>query len=95
MGRPKSIIRTTKLNTSLPEDLRQQLDDHLYEPWSQMIPPGSYQKFIISRIREYFSWSRVDLSLFGLPDGYFFVAPKEMAEKIVQRLKGDSNVNSQ
>lgn len=54
MSRPANIHRPTTLNTTLPEDLRAKLDLYLYSEVEGRIPKGSYQKFIIERINDFF-----------------------------------------
>jgi hypothetical protein len=54
MARPKSVIRPTRLNTSLPADLRYQVDKYLMKKNGGSIPVGSYQAFIISLMNEFF-----------------------------------------
>lgn len=55
MSRPKNKIKNIKLNTSIPEDLRNQLDKYLKKIHGGVIQVGAYQKFIVARIREFLS----------------------------------------
>jgi hypothetical protein len=53
MPRHQSIKRPTKLTLMLPEDIRQRLDKHLFDPSLGRIPVGAYQSFFVQRINEY------------------------------------------
>jgi len=51
--RPANIIRSTKLNLCLPEDIRAWLDIHLWSDAELRVPLGSYQRLILSLLRKY------------------------------------------
>lgn len=53
-GRPPNVMRPVKLTTNIPEDLRAQLDLHLFSPVEGRIPKGAYSRFLCERIREFF-----------------------------------------
>lgn len=57
-GKPL-IIRPTRLETSIPEDLRAKLDLHLQSQVEGRIPKGAYQRFILDLIREFFAKKQV------------------------------------
>lgn len=54
MRRP-NIIRPTRLNLALPEDIRAKLDLHLWSEAEMRVPHGAYQKFILGLLRDYFN----------------------------------------
>ena len=58
----RKIIRPTRLETSLPEDIRAKLDLHLYSEVEGRVPFGAYQRFLIERIQEFFAQKRKYLS---------------------------------
>lgn len=60
MSRPPNIHRPVKLTTTIPEDIRGQLDLHLWSDVEGRIPQGAYQTFLCDRIREFFSHKRLD-----------------------------------
>lgn len=62
------IIRPTRLNTTLPEDVRAKLDLYLYSETEQRIPMGAYQKFIIERIQDFFRSAEPGFSPDDLPE---------------------------
>lgn len=53
-GRPPNVLRPTKLTTNLPEDIRAQLDIHLFSTVEGRIPHGAYSKFLAERVKEFF-----------------------------------------
>lgn len=55
VGRPQNILRPIKLTTYLPEDLRAQLDIHLYSEIEGRVPHGAYSQFLAERVREFFA----------------------------------------
>jgi uncharacterized protein YcgL (UPF0745 family) len=61
MKTPK-IIRPTRLEVSIPEDLRARLDLYLYSEVENRVPFGAYQKFFVERMKEFFSEKRKYLS---------------------------------
>lgn len=67
MRRP-DVIRPIKLTTTLPEDIRVQLDLHLYSELEDRVPKGAYQRFLIERIQEFFASRPLDIGpLVNLP----------------------------
>lgn len=60
MPRHPNILRPIKLTTTIPEDLRAQLDLYLFSEVEGRIPQGAYQTFLCDRIREFLTWRRLD-----------------------------------
>lgn len=60
MSRPQNILRPIKLTTTLPEDVWTQLTSHLFSEVEGRVPQGAYQTFICDRVREFFSYRRLD-----------------------------------
>lgn len=54
MRRP-NILRPTKLNLAIPEDIRAKLDLHLWSEVEGRIPKGAYSKLIIQLLTDYLS----------------------------------------
>jgi len=71
--RPPDIIRPVKLTTTLPEDVRAQLDIHLYSPLENRVPKGAYQAFFLERIREFFNTKTLDVGEFLDPPQLGFI----------------------
>lgn len=86
MARKSSIDRPVPMTLKLPESVRTRLDLHLYSDLEGRVPQGSYQKFFIERIQEFFGSRRLDLTPFGLP-GYYVTGPRPMAEALEKLLK--------
>jgi hypothetical protein len=80
-------IRPSLLHLSLPEDVRTRLDLLLHSDLEGRVPKGAYQRFFIDRITEFFSWTRLDLSLYGYPQGFFISGPKEMVDSLRSQLE--------
>ncbi len=55
MARPKNLIRPTRLSTSIPADLRWELDRYLAKQKGGVIPVGAYQKFLVNLLKAFFS----------------------------------------
>ena len=62
MPKPLNIIRSTRLNLAVPEDLRAKLDLFLWDSVSQRIPEGAYSQFFSARLREFFDKLKEDPS---------------------------------
>ena len=87
MPRPPNIIRPTLLHLALPKDIREKVDGHLYSELEGRVPKGAYQRFFMERIHEFFSWSRLDLTPYGFPQGFYVAGPPEILEKLDNLLK--------
>lgn len=74
MPKPLAILRPSRLETSLPEDLRARLDLHLFSEVEGRVPQGAYQRLIVSLLRDYLEVKRQTLDLSELsgvvPGGY-------------------------
>ena len=62
MAKPRNIVRPVALRTTFPEDIRARLDLYLWSEVEGRVPQGAYQRFLISRIREFFEDASLDLS---------------------------------
>ncbi len=82
MGRRKSLDPTIPLELSLPESLHTKVTVLLWSTVENRVPLGGYSNFFIERIREFFSWRRLPLEPYGLPEGYFIAGPKEMIDRV-------------
>lgn len=60
--RQPNIIRSIKLTTALPEDLKTKLDLFLYSELEGRIPKGAHQRFFVERIQDFFNTQSLDLS---------------------------------
>lgn len=80
------IDRPVPLTTHLPESVSAQLTLHLFSPLEGRVPKGAYQAFFVERIREFFSWRRLDLHPFGFGRGFFVSGPPEMIDELEKRL---------
>lgn len=58
MPRKPDIDRPTDLHLMLPESIRAKLDLLLFSEVEGRVPHGSYQRFIIERIKEFFDRGR-------------------------------------
>lgn len=87
MPRPRNQDAPVPLSTQLPTSIYSRLVLHLHSPLQGRVPVGAFADFLTARAREYFEWRQLDLAPFGLPQGYFVRGPKEMVEKLEQRLK--------
>lgn len=60
-GRRPHIERPSRLEVSLPEDLRTRLDLILFSTLEGRVPHGSYSTFFQARLREFFDTQALDL----------------------------------
>lgn len=77
MPRRPNIMRPVPLRTTFPEDVRAQLDLHLYSEVEGRVPQGAYQAFLIERIREFFNRKSYDTGkgvVYGSPEAIAYVA---------------------
>lgn len=54
IGRPPNVMRPSRVEVRLPEDLRARLDLYLYSQLENRIPLGAYAKFFTERVKEFF-----------------------------------------
>lgn len=84
MGRRANLIPSIMLNVALPKTAHDQLTEHLYSPLEGRVPLGSYQAFISSRIREFFTEHTLDLAtvVLGVPPAVRIVhgSPEAIAQ---------------
>lgn len=74
MSRPPDIRRPTRLELSLPEDIRGWLDLKLFSPIEQRVPKGAYRALIIELIEERQKEEILDLAIGGIcPPGAYLV----------------------
>lgn len=71
----------------LKADLRGRMDLHLFSTSEQKIPFRAHSDFLSERIREYFDWRELRLEAYGFPEGYFVKGPREMIDKLKERLE--------
>lgn len=92
MARRPSPIPSIKLTTMIPQDIHTRMSLHLFSDLEGRIPPGAWQSFICSRIREYFEDQRLDLgALVGALPGEFSVHGSPAAIELLRKtLKGAS-----
>lgn len=55
MPRKPNLDKPTRLEVSIPETLRGQLDLLLFSPLEGCVPKGAYSSFIAERLREFFT----------------------------------------
>lgn len=61
MSRPKQITPKVHLHITLSAELREKLDKAVWSEVEQRIPAGALQKFIEERLREYFSYDKLEV----------------------------------
>ncbi len=61
MPRPKQITPKVHLHITLSADLGEKLDKAVWSELEQRIPAGALQKFIEERLREYFSFQKLEV----------------------------------
>lgn len=61
MPRPKQITPKVHLHITISADLREKLDKAVWSELEQRIPAGALQKFIEERLREYFSFQKLEV----------------------------------
>ena len=87
MARPRHVIESLEMHFHVPEDLAAWLKLRLYSETEMRIPYGAMSEFISRKIREERDWGRIELAPYGLPQGYFVCAPKEMLNELKRKLE--------
>ena len=88
MPRRKNLDPSIPLEIALPESVHARVTLLLFSTVENRVPLGAYSNFFIERVREFFSWRRLDLASYGMPEGYFIAGPKEMIEALEEKLRG-------
>lgn len=76
----------------LESDLRVRLDLMLFSDLEGRVPHGDYTRFFGRLLREYLDWEQLDMTAYGFPAGYFVKGPKEMVQKMRERLEAIERV---
>lgn len=82
MPRKPQLDPPVALQLMLPESVRTRLDLLLFSEVEGRIPQGSYQRFFLERIHEFFSWRKLDLG-----EGRFIAGPPEAIEYVKELLR--------
>ena len=88
MPKAKATEPNHLLKAWISAELKGRLYLQLHSEIEGRIPHGKISEFIEERLREFFSWRVLDLSVFGLPPGYFVKGPPEMLAELTKRLEG-------
>lgn len=88
MPRPRNAIPSRNLHLMLAEEDAGRLELHLYSEAEQRIPHAARQKFFTQRLKEFFTWQRLDLALYipSLPPGSIVQGPTPLIEALQRRL---------
>jgi len=86
--KPPRIDRPSSLHVTVPESVRVKLDLFLFSELEGRVPQGAYQRFLSEKVEEIYSHRRLDLSPYGFQEGFWVSGPKEMIDKLEERLKG-------
>lgn len=87
MPRRPALVPNEHFHITIEPALKQRLDLILFSDVEQRIPRGSHKEFFEARLREWLTWKKQPLELFGFPAGYFIAGPSEMVEALVARLE--------
>lgn len=91
MPRKPDIDPPTRTEITLPESMRVRLDLILSSPLEGRVPKGKYREFWMTRLSEFFSSKRLDLTPFGFAPGFYVFGPREMVDALEKALKGTQN----
>jgi hypothetical protein len=85
MPRPKQVIPKVHLHIKIDADLRAKLDKAVWSELEQRIPAGALQRFIEERLREYFSFQKLEIGnyLIGGTTIYGNAATLELLREIL------------
>lgn len=87
MPRKKAVVPQVLIKAWVSPELRAKMDLLLASELEGRVPYGEISAFIANRLREYFDFETLDLSLYGFPQGYFVRGPKAMVENLRLRLQ--------
>ncbi len=62
MSRRPNPVPSVQLNLALPLDVHTKLSLHLYSDLEQRVPHGAYSRFLMERIRRFFTDEHLDLA---------------------------------
>ena len=88
MPRPRAAIPTVLIKAKVSPELKGRMALELVSEVEGRIPQGKISEFVSERLREYFSWKRLDLGAYGFPAGFFVAGPKEMIDLLRTALEG-------
>jgi len=85
MPRLKQVIPKVHLHIKIDADLRAKLDKAVWSELEQRIPAGALQRFIEERLREYFSFQKLEIGnyLIGGTTIYGNAATLELLREIL------------
>ena len=55
MARPRKAVRPVEKSLSLPQDIADRIDLHLWSALEGKVPHGAFSKFVEAAVREWFS----------------------------------------
>lgn len=82
----KSIDQKIPLTVHLPAEVKGRLDLHLFSDVEGRIPFRAHSDFLSTLLREFFGWGVLNLEPYGFPSGFFVKGPKDMLDKLKERL---------
>ena len=85
-GRTALIDRPMRLETTLPTSIYMPVHLHLYSELEGKVPQGAWQRFLIERIKEFFSTRVLDLEPFGFPPATYARVRKEDYDRLRAKL---------
>lgn len=85
MPRPRQVTPKVHLHITISADLRDRLDREVWSALEQRIPAGALQRFIEERLREYFSFQKLEVGdyLLGGTTIYGDAATLELLREII------------
>lgn len=85
MPRPRQVTPKVHLHIKIDADLRDKLDREVWSELEQRIPAGALQRFIEERLREYFSFRKLEVGnyILGGTTIYGDAATLELLHEIV------------
>lgn len=86
MSRRPNPVPSQQLNLALPLDVHSKLSLHLYSELEQRVPHGAYSRFLVERVREFFTYEHLDLAPYiGCEPNVFIVSGSPLAIAALKR----------
>ena len=87
MARPKAAVPKALLKAKISQELRAKIDLELFSDLEGRVPLGKYSELVETLLKQHLEWGTLQLSVYGLPDGYYVRGPRAMLDELRRRLE--------
>lgn len=87
MPKQAALVPNEHLHIRIEPSLKQRVDLLLFSSTEGRIPKGAHKEFVEARLREWFDYTKISLTAYGFPEGFFVSGPPEMIDALRKRLE--------